>query len=180
MEIQRVNAIRTSPTPQTFTSKAVSDKNSSSPRQTSQRKKGNEKLNTPPPKFASPGSSVIPGTHRAQSPYASTCEKLSLKTPKMGFNHENVSRVETFQRLKLKRTDTTLDLSQKAKRAREGKKRRRRREEKWWAVGGLYRPGSCALGAVRAFGGGRIACVDWMKPFAQRARVRMKTQPRDR
>ncbi|KAK2136876.1 hypothetical protein NOF04DRAFT_1268954 [Fusarium oxysporum II5] len=71
--------------------------------------------------FASPGGSVIPGTLWAES-CASTEE--TARKPKIGIITIDVLR--HLSEIKLKRTDTTLDLSQKAKRAKEKRKRRKR------------------------------------------------------
>ena len=69
--------------------------------------------------FASLGGSVRPRT-RCDGACAST-ETPSL-TPKMRLI--NVVFLGTLSEIKLKRTDTTLDLSQKAKRAGEEKKKK--------------------------------------------------------
>jgi len=71
--------------------------------------------------FASPGGSVIPGTLWAES-CASTEE--TARKPKIGIITIDVLR--HLSEIKLKRTDTTLDLSQKAKRAKEKRKRKKR------------------------------------------------------
>ncbi len=68
--------------------------------------------------FASPGGSVRPGTLCKRS-WASP-EDLSLNTKInliIDFSRRRISEI------KLKRTDTTLDLSQKAKRAEEEKEK---------------------------------------------------------
>lgn len=67
-------------------------------------------------RFASTGGSVRPVT-RCRSLYASTGSLQRI--PKMNLIIELSRR--TISEIKLKRTDTTLDLSQKAKRAEEGK-----------------------------------------------------------
>ena len=69
-------------------------------------------------KFASPGGSVIPGTLWAGS-CASTEEAALL--PKIGII--TIGLLRDLSEIKLKRTDTTLDLSQKAKRAKEKRKK---------------------------------------------------------
>ena len=63
-------------------------------------------------KVASPGDSVIPGTLWAES--CASTEDTALR-PKMRII--NVEFHRTLSEIKLKRTDTTLDLSQKAKKS---------------------------------------------------------------
>ncbi len=79
--------------------------------------------------FASIGGSVRPMT-RCEEPCASTAG--SSRDPKMRLI--NVLFLRTISEIKLKRTDTTLDLSQKAKRAKEKKKKL----QEGWVFGGLY------------------------------------------
>lgn len=70
-------------------------------------------------RFASPGGSVIPGTLWMES-CASTAEtilKPKIRIILIGLNRD-------LSEIKLKRTDTTLDLSQKAKRAKEERKKK--------------------------------------------------------
>ena len=65
---------------------------------------------------ASPGSSVIPGTQWAAASCASA-EETAPERPKMRIIKDRV--IDHISDIKLIRTDTTLDLSQKAKRAEE-------------------------------------------------------------
>jgi len=71
--------------------------------------------------FASPRGSVILGTLWTGS-YASIEE--AIRWPKIGIITIDV--LGHLSEIKLKRTDTTLDLSQKAKRAKEKRKRKKR------------------------------------------------------
>jgi hypothetical protein len=64
--------------------------------------------------------SVIPGTLWAES-CASTEE--ATRRPKIGII--KIGLLRDLSEIKLKRTDTTLDLSQKAKRAKEGKEKKK-------------------------------------------------------
>ena len=70
-------------------------------------------------RFASPGGSVIPGTQWAES--CASTEEIHPGQPKIGII--NVGLLRDLSEIKLKRTDTTLDLSQKAKRAEERKEK---------------------------------------------------------
>jgi hypothetical protein len=81
-------------------------------------------------RFASPGGSVIPGTQWTES-CASTEE--TILEPKIGII--NVGLLRDLSEIKLKRTDTTLDLSQKAKRAKE---KRKGKSEAWRGWARLY------------------------------------------
>lgn len=72
--------------------------------------------------FASIGGSVSPMT-RCGRICAST--EVQPRDPKIRLI--NVVFLRTLSEIKLKRTDTTLDLSQKAKRAGEEKKKKRKR-----------------------------------------------------
>lgn len=72
--------------------------------------------------FASPGGSVIPGTLWAES-----CASTEETAPKSKIRIITIGLLRDLSEIKLKRTDTTLDLSQKAKRAKEEKKRKKLR-----------------------------------------------------
>jgi hypothetical protein len=74
-------------------------------------------------KVASPGGSVIPGTQWAGS-CASTAE--TARRPKIRII--TIGLLRDLSEIKLKRTDTTLDLSQKAKRAKEKRRKKRKAE----------------------------------------------------
>ena len=76
--------------------------------------------------FASPRGSVILGTQWTKS--CASTEEI-VRNPKIGII--NVGLLRDLSEIKLKRTDTTLDLSQKAKRAKEKRKRKKR------SLGGL-------------------------------------------
>ena len=69
--------------------------------------------------FASPGGSVIPGTQWVRP--CTSAEDPSLKTK---ISIIKIGLLRDLSEIKLKRTDTTLDLSQKAKRAKEERKRK--------------------------------------------------------
>ena len=70
--------------------------------------------------FASPRGSVILGTQWTKS--CASTEEI-VRNPKIGII--NVGLLRDLSEIKLKRTDTTLDLSQKAKRAKEKRKRKK-------------------------------------------------------
>ena len=70
--------------------------------------------------FASPGGSVIPGTLWAES-----CASTEETAQKPKIRIITIGLLRDLSEIKLKRTDTTLDLSQKAKRAEEKKRKRR-------------------------------------------------------
>ena len=74
--------------------------------------------------FASLGSSVRP---RTQCTKACASTEASERDPKMRII--NVVFLRTLSEIKLKRTDTTLDLSQKAKRAEERKEEKKLEKE---------------------------------------------------
>ena len=97
--------------------------------------------------FALPGSSVIPGTQWAGS-CASTAEtargtksRIITKDPPGG----------VFQLIRLKRTDTTLDLSQKAKRAKE--KRKERKSKLGWGRARFYTRSKAVRGGAQSVTG---------------------------
>ena len=68
--------------------------------------------------FASIGGSVSPMTLCGR-----TCASTEAPPPRPKIRLINVVFLRTLSEIKLKRTDTTLDLSQKAKRAKEEKKK---------------------------------------------------------
>ena len=70
--------------------------------------------------FASIGDSVSPMTLCSQ-----TCASTEVQPRGPKIRLINVVFLRTLSEIKLKRTDTTLDLSQKAKRAEEKKRKRR-------------------------------------------------------
>jgi hypothetical protein len=80
--------------------------------------------------FASIGDSVSPMTLCSQ-----TCASTEVQPRRPKIRLINVVFLRTLSEIKLKRTDTTLDLSQKAKRAEEEKKERLK---EWRGGRGIY------------------------------------------
>jgi len=89
--------------------------------------------------FASIRDSVSPMTLCGR-----TCASTEVQPRRPKIRLINVVFLRTLSEIKLKRTDTTLDLSQKAKRAGEEKEKveRAAREERYLYLGGK---GSCTL-----------------------------------
>jgi hypothetical protein len=107
--------------------------------------------------FASPGGSVIPGTLWAES-----CASTEETAPRTKIRIITIGLLRDLSEIKLKRTDTTLDLSQKAKRAKEEKKRKSF-AFRWARENYIGRRERCVVGLGRICFGGRRSSSSGMK-----------------